>query len=54
MLRHALRSMIRARRATILQLSTIAIGVGGHDLVASLVTAVGLFGRDVCGRPTTP
>lgn len=40
MLRHAVRSMIRARWATILQLATIAIGVGGLSAVLAVVGAV--------------
>jgi putative ABC transport system permease protein len=40
MLRHALRSMIRARWATALQLATIAIGVGGLSAVFAVVGAV--------------
>src|SRR5688572_33035999 len=40
MLRLALRSMIRARWATALQLATIAIGVGGLSAVFAVVGAV--------------
>ena len=40
MLRHAARSLLRARWATILQLTTIAIGVGGLSAVFAVVGAV--------------
>src|SRR5688572_11523009 len=40
MLRHAFRSLIRARWSTLLQLATIAIGVGGLSAVFAVVGAV--------------
>ena len=40
MLRHAIRSLIRARWSTVLQLATIAIGVGGLSAVFAVVGAV--------------
>jgi putative ABC transport system permease protein len=40
MLRHAIRSLIRARWSTLLQLATIAIGVGGLSAVFAVVGAV--------------
>jgi putative ABC transport system permease protein len=40
MLRHAFRSLIRARWSTVLQLATIAIGVGGLSAVFAVVGAV--------------
>ena len=40
MLRHAVRSLVRARWSTILQLGTIAIGVGGLSAVLAVVGAV--------------
>ena len=40
MLRHAARSLLRARWATLLQLTTIAIGVGGLSAVFAVVGAV--------------
>ncbi len=40
MVRHAVRALIRARWSTLLQLSTIAIGVGGLSAVFAVVGAV--------------
>jgi putative ABC transport system permease protein len=40
MMRHAARSLLRARWATLLQLTTIAIGVGGLSAVFAVVGAV--------------
>ena len=40
MLRHAVRSLVRARWSTLLQLATIAIGVGGLSAVFAVVGAV--------------
>jgi hypothetical protein len=40
MIRHAVRSLIRARWSTVLQLATIAIGVGGLSAVFAVVGAV--------------
>ena len=40
MIRHAARSLVRARWATLLQLSTIAIGVGGLSAVFAVVGSV--------------
>lgn len=40
MFRHAIRSLVRARGSTILQLGTIAIGVGGLSAVLAVVGAV--------------
>ena len=40
MLRHAARSLLRTRWATILQLTTIAIGIGGLSAVFAIVGAV--------------